>query len=538
MPDLPSPPTAQMPPIDDHYDELLASVRARFGKVTKDKPSLFTTRTSALYQVFLDAVPIELRQVNNCSVCRHFVNRYGGLVIVGSDGKARPALWDPETAPEPYKSAIRALAKVVAEAPIDGVFLSDEKVWGTPRTGDWEHIAVTPSKDLLHKPTVIKTNPQIMAEKRHDHETLLRGLEAFPIDIVKQAHSLLSTESLYRSEAVLGVAKWLLELHETRAATKNSRARDNLTWLAVARAPAGFCHVRSSMIGTLLEDLAAGMPFAEVKSRFAAKMHPLQYQRPQAAPTAGNLARAEKIVEALKSAGAMERRFARLGDIETLWVPKNAKPKEQKAGVFDHLKSAAKIAVDVDVPPVTMTWEKFQRTVLPEAESIEFFVPKSNQSYIGMVTAKHADAPPILQWDFEDRRNRVSSYVYAGGSPPARWNLKPDVYHPVTAIALQPWMWNPKKVLTHHGVGVIFILKDARDRDYKQGAGFFPGYLRSEYHEIRSTMEAYAQNAVVEGKDTAEACGISLVKGSTWNLDFRVTSKGGMRVVYRLDRWD
>ncbi|MDI1437481.1 hypothetical protein [Polyangium sorediatum] len=538
MSDLPSPPTAQTLPSDDHYDELLASIRACFEKRSKDKPSLFTTRTPSLYQVFLDMVPVELRQYNTCSACRHFVNRYGGLVVVDSDGKARPASWDPETAPEPYTSAIRALAKAVAEAPIDGVFLTDAKVWGTPRTGAWEHIAVTPSTDLLHKPTVIKTNPQLMAEKRHDHETLLRGLEAFSLDVVKQAHTLLSTESLYRSEAVLGVAKWLLELHEARRAAKNPRARDNLTWLAVARAPAGFCHVRSSMIGTLLEDLAAGMSFAEVKGRFAAKMHPLQYQRPQAAPTAGNLARAEKIVESLKSAGAMERRFARLGDIETMWIPKDPQPKGQKPGVFDHLKPAAKLAVDMDVPPVTMTWEKFARTVLPEAEGIEYFVPEANQSYTAMVTAKRADAPPLLQWDFEERRNRVSSYVYVNGSPPARWNLKPNVYHPVTAIALLPWMWNPQKVLSHHGAGVVFLLKDARDRDYKQGAGFFPSYLRSEYHEIRATMEAYAKDAVVEGNETAEACGLSLVKGSTWNASFRVTSKGGMRVVYKLDRWD
>jgi len=538
MSDLAAPPTAQAP-IDDHYDELLASIRARFAKITEKAPSLFSTTVRPLYDVFLDTAPAELRKVNTCATCRTFVNRYGGLVIVDSAGKTIPALWDPETAPEPYTSAIRALAREVAAAPIAGVFLSNEKVWGSPRTGDWEHIAVTPTKALVHKPSAIKTTAQVMAEKVQDHETLARALEAFSIDVVKQAEKLLSTESLYRSEACLGVAKWLRELHEARRAAKNALARENLTWLAVARAPAGFCHVRSSMIGTLLEDLAAGMPFAQVKSRFDAKMHPLQYQRPQAAPTAGNLARAEKIVETLKTAGAMERRFARLGDIETVWIPKEPPRDTKKPGVFDHLKAAVKASpADVDVPPVTMTWEKFARTVLPEAEIIEFFVPNKNESYVGLVTAKNADAPPILQWDFEDRRNRVSSYVYVDGSPPARWNLKPGVYHPVTAIALQPWMWHPEKVLSHRGAGVIFLLKDARDRDYKQGAGFFPGYLRSEYHEIRATMEAYANTAVVEGKDTAEACGISLMKGSTWNLNFRVASKGGLRVVYKLDRWD
>ena len=43
---------------------------------------------------------------------------------------------------------------------------------------------------------------------------------------------------------------------------------------------------------------------------------------------------------------------------------------------------------------------------------------------------------------------------------------------------------------------------------------------------------------MVEGKDKAEACGICLTKGATWNLTFRVTAKGGMRTTYTLDRWD
>lgn len=54
------------------------------------------------------------------------------------------------------------------------------------------------------------------------------------------------------------------------------------------------------MIGTLLDDIASGMSFDSVSRRFAEKMHPLQYQRPQAAPSAGNIAQAEKIVEKLE----------------------------------------------------------------------------------------------------------------------------------------------------------------------------------------------------------------------------------------------
>ena len=85
---------------------------------------------------------------------------------------------------------------------------------------------------------------------------------------------------------------------------------------------------------------------------------------------------------------------------------------------------------------------------------------------------------------------------------------------------------------------VFFILSGAYDVRYTSGAGFFPETLRSEYHGIRATIEAYARTAVIAGKDEATACGIGLSKGSgEWNHLFRVTSKGAA-VTYRLDRWD
>ena len=127
---------------------------------------------------------------------------------------------------------------------------------------------------------------------------VLTKLEPFDHSIrysLAQALKLLKSEALYRSEKVLGQAQWLYDLHRALPSRRN---RDHVLWRAVAAAPAGFCHPRSSMIGTLLEDLAAGMPFDDVSRRFAEKMHPLLYQRPQAAPSAGNIAQAEKIVAA------------------------------------------------------------------------------------------------------------------------------------------------------------------------------------------------------------------------------------------------
>ncbi len=84
------------------------------------------------------------------------------------------------------------------------------------------------------------------------------------------------------------------------------------------------------MIGTLLEDLTAGLPFAQIKAKFDAKMDALNYQRPAAAPAAGNIARAEKIIAKLKTEGSLDRRFARLDEIQKLWVPASSKGRREE----------------------------------------------------------------------------------------------------------------------------------------------------------------------------------------------------------------
>lgn len=544
------PDTASTTAIDGDFDALIAAVQRRFTALVADKHGaapLFLTDhldtpgtpgTPDLYDAFVAALPAALRPIYACAACRGFVRRFGGIVRVTPKGATESALWDPTQVAEPYVAAVAALADLVTRAPITGLFLATEAVWGRPRTGAWTHLAVTPPESLVFKPSPTRSQHQLVAEKLADHANLLRALEQFPLPLVVNAHTLLTTGSLYRAEKCIGPAQWLIDLHDRRAALRSARARDNITWLAVASAPAGFCHLQSSMLGTLLTDLAAGLPFESVRDRFAAKMHPLQYQRPTAAPTAGNIAQAEKIIEALRAAGALERRFATLADIEPLWSPTPQPEPDPPSGVFSHLKPKPSSPAAVEAPPVTITWDKFSRTVLPTAQTLEYWVPTDKQPYLGLVTASNLEAPPIIQWDRDTRRNPVTWYVYHGGSLPAQWNLEGGAYHPVTAVTLAPWMWSQPELSSHHGEKVVLILAGARDTTYTCGAGFFPEFLKSEYHPVRATLEAYARTAVVAGKDQASACGIVLQKGSTWNYRVRVTSRAGVRVAYILDRWD
>lgn len=524
---------------DADYATFLARFNVRFqDTIANGVEPLFTTDAEGLFEAYLQGFPEEggERQHHNCHACRHFIERFGSLVTIDEKGIAMPALFHGDGVHPHYALAFAAMARIVRKAKVTGVFLSAQATLGSPITGAWRHLSVTLPKSMLHTIRT-RTAGQAMAEKREDFINVSRALAEFPTALTEQALALLKTETLYQSERVIGPARWLHQLHEAREGAVN---RTNVTWRAVALAPAGFCHPRSSMVGTLLEDLAAGMKFEEVARRFASKMHPLQYQRPQAAPAAGAIAQAEKVVEQLGAAGSLARRFARPDEItDTVW---RAKPRAEAnaagGSVFGHLKAKGAPEIPLmDVPAITITWEKFSRSVLPEAESIEFHARAHADHYAALVTAANPEAPPILQWDSVERRNPFSWYVWTGGSSPEQWGLRCGGRFPVYAITLQPSMWGDTEGrFAHHGAGAIFLIEGASET-VMAGAALFPALLKSEFHGIRSVIEAYSKTAQIAGLKEPMACGIKLSKGHRWNHLFTVTAKG-RRVSYLLDRWD
>jgi hypothetical protein len=506
---------------------------------------LFTTNLEGLYEDFRESLPAGRRQHYNCRACRKFFDKFGGLVTIDQDGETRPLVWTHRPTSNFFHEAIDALYARVARARVTGVFLSSEPVWGMPENrspkssnsdGKWRHFHVKPTGLMIHRPSGLLTSEQVMAERLQDFGTLSRALDEFPIDLVRQAHTYLTSGALYRSEKCIGVAKWLLDLHESRDATKHKLRRENLVWRAVALAPPGFAHVRSTMIGALLIDLEAGKDFAEIKESFDSKLHPLQYQRPQAAPTDGQLAAAEAVVSKLASAGSLRRRYARLEEVipHAIWTPKVEDAKSD-GSVFGHLRNSSK-SKTVELPAQLMTWDKFSWTILPNAERIEFLTPGNPSNFFAFVTATDPDAPPILQWDREDRRNQVNWYLYNSGSFANHWGLSAGTFVDVTAIALQPSGWHETR--EHQGDGAFFLLAGAKDSGRHAGLALFPETLRAEYRSIRSAIEVYSKAGQLDGRDEASACGIAFQKNSNmWNGTFRVTSKGA-RISYRLDRWD
>lgn len=536
---------------NDGYETFLDDIKRRFNEVTEhNKIKLFTTDAKGLWEAFLNGLPQVARQHYNCRSCRRFIENFGGLLAMSEDGSAVSPLWNQFEVPLFFSTSVENMSQIVHNTQITGVFLSDTRVLGKPHDGEWEHIAIT-----LHHTQVsfskLYTAEQLMAEKVQDFETLQNALRAYSLDTIKQAVSILEADAVSRSEKSLGKAEWFLELAKKVKKARTSDQHNKLIWYAVATAPVGFTHIRSGVLGTLLDDIASGMmSFDVIKRRFDEKMRADRYQRPQAAPKAGNIKRGNEIIAKLGLERSLNRRYARIDELKLLWTPKRRSSGRQNnpissGGVFDNVKPRetqrfnARPTNNKPVPTVTMTWEKFAKTVLPKAHRIEYWAGNWRSGYAALVTAEDPTAPPIIQWDKENDRNPVSWYQYANGSVPSNWNLESDMYHEVTGITYQPSMWNEDESMKHQGKGVILILDGAKDRNHSQVSNaLFPEILRSELHEIRATIEEYSRNERLTGHADS-ACGIRLqaIGGGNWRAKVRVTTDLGV-AVYELDRWD
>lgn len=530
---------------DEHsegYRAMLDQLQKNFAKNTKGMTVLFSVATdkSALWNIYLKQFPIEDRQHYTCNECRKFFERYADLVTIDEAGNAKSVMFS--TAPKgEYAYIFKELRSAIEGGTVEKAFYTEEKKWGIPVTGKWEHFAVVPPEELVWENKYgLKTAYQQEAEKIADFKTMVRALVEYNADHLETAMTIIESDALYRGETVKGPAKWLQNVILQQNATKNPIRRHNLLWKAVATAPAGFARPRGTKVGTLLDDIVSGMDLKDVRARFAAIMDPNVHNRPQSAPSASNIKEAEKIVQSMGLASALKRRFATLADVQKMWAPRTVM-QGGTGGVFGHLtpKDAKKAEANLlNLPFKKMTLEKFVKTVVPTADDIEVYLNR-NMPFIALVTAAHPDAQPILQWDTPENRNPVSWYVYPNGSQPEQWGARTGVYARVTALTAGPAQWNSSIKLPQHGERLIFILDGVKDSNgEKVGLGLFPEYLIGELQPVRKTIEAYSGSGVIEGLRDASACGVTYTKGiNSGSLFVRVKSKSAIQNI-EIDRWD
>lgn len=401
---------------NDNYDVLRNNMVEFFNQAIAGGKKLFKTNADDLFETFLDGLPsAEARQHYNCNACRHFFNRYAGLVIIDEDGTMSSPIFNETISSKFFAKAVKNVLKEVLSSKVVGVYIPETTTLGYPTTGEWTHFYVKVPSGMVNRSRV-QTASQAMAEKREEFKMVIRALDDFSIDTANKALALIDSEALYRGERARPNIEWFKNLLESTSSVRNSDKKRNLIWLAVATAPTGFTHIRSNSAGTLLKDISDGLSTQSIVTRFKDLMS--NYMRSQSTPSENAMYEAEKLVAQLGIAESLPRRYAKYEEIPSfLWeggrntkvaLTNDGGKKLASGGVFGHLTAKSVEPEKFDLLTSVMTWDKFKRTVLPTADGIEALIDNPNR-FMALVTATNEDAPNILQWD-----NPFSWYYHGG----------------------------------------------------------------------------------------------------------------------------
>ena len=569
-----------------NFLEFANLVKEHFNKITENNGYLFTTNVPKkdLWHSYLDGfsteenkyfyetkiinyafMAIEKQKYHNCNCCKDFINKFGGLAVITEDYKVKSVLWSfieegVLNRDSIYYNSASNLNKLVSKSQINGVFLPKLDNLGVYKsyqyineelTNTWNHFNIS-IENNINCSKLFYPNKQYSDYKKQaiDHQgqairndlykVIALGLSEYSLETIKAAVTLLdSTEALYRQEEILPHAKWLFNLKQILEIQPLPSCKRNVIWKALASAPIGFCHVRSSMLVTLLDDIKAGLSYDVYSKKFKEKMSPLQYRRPQAKPSNGTITQAEKLFKELNLESSLKRRFATIDEIETIWKPKELIVKENKEkGIFDSLRETKEGLINNSLQNINggiITFIKFKKKVLPTADKIEINLLDIRYPFFVITTATDYDSKPILKWDSVEKRNPFSVYFYDKGANKAIFNLTTRGWYDITGISLRPNLWY-KEVDEDEIKEILFVIDNCKDLQ-NQALGLFPEILINDLHPIRSVIEAYSNTHKLDITDEPSACGIGLdtVNDFSIPLVFKVTS-GNSATIYKIDR--
>lgn len=284
---------------------------------------IFRVDAPGQFERFLSWFPEPNRQHYRCHACRTFFDQAAQLVLCDRDGRITPLCWNASTRRDGFFDIIHDLEVFVSHCQILRPYHNAgyRKFLGVAQTPPdrngyiWEHLyGVIPA---FHSSFPSKSS---QADFALLVETINRPGQSFDqkLRVAQQAIGLLESGAFPRAYLVLPMARWWHSLLQHWMILPH-RQRINALWHATVTAPAGYCHIKNTVLGTLLDDLSVGMDAWSARHRYSNKINPQQYQRPTAEPTGGQIDVAEKRIEELGIARSLERRFARFDEVPCLW---------------------------------------------------------------------------------------------------------------------------------------------------------------------------------------------------------------------------
>lgn len=359
----------------------------------------------ALVELYLASFPegtnpiFRTRTEHDGSYDKNVIRRIGNVVTI-KNGEIT-TVWDLKGLEYPYDVVAKALADRVRAATVNSLFRINERKLGHVETYEhingevltWNHFHATVANrhfDRSVSETIGAFNTTVAVFKR--------GLDELSPAAFDVALDLIDSNSVYRgAEFRKGVA----EFQKVQKAYRSMSEREQNAYLW-CNAGFPFARLRNTAVGTFLQDLSEGtMSIEAAVEAFGRKTDPTNYKRPTSIITKGMVDQAMKTIKELDLEPALERRHARLSDVnvnDVLWTSGSARA-VMKGGVQGLLEAEVTQRPSKDKPE-DISAADFFGGILPQASTLEVFVKNSMQKNLMSVTAPvHEDVNPLFKWD-------------------------------------------------------------------------------------------------------------------------------------------
>lgn len=373
---------------------------------------------------YVDAFPAEanpvvrVRRAHDCSSCRSFVKKLGGVVAI-ANGEVM-TIWD--SVPDdgsPYSIVAAKMADLVrdqaiahkffyAEGPTVGVDHNYEEDPEKPGSilFTWDHFVVPVTKGLTTKALIGKA----LGDADATAQVFGRGLRELSLDSIDTVLDLIAQNALYRGEEhKFALDKFRFQKVEF-ARLLTERQKELYVWETMEKLPESVSRLRNTAIGTAVISVQEGKPLEEVVHAFGSMM--VGYKRPTTSLnliTPKMLMAAQEEIEQQGLTSALYRRHAVLSDItvpNTLFVDRTTK---KAMGIFEELASkvpaSPKKLDHVDEVGI----DKFLSDILPTATSLEVMVEnKHSSNFVSLMAPTDSEAKSLFKW------GNPFSWTYAG----------------------------------------------------------------------------------------------------------------------------
>lgn len=454
--------------VNKEWEKYLDIINQRF----KDRciSHVYSVKSDDLFMLWLNNLPDEFQQHFSCNACKSFMRKFGGLVTIDDQYNVHSLLFGEfggvyDRAPEFFRQADEVVADHI-QSPvrtcqikpwIKSYFGEDDKnMWGNPGEGEYTHFHIF--KSLLneintHNVNLISYSHATDYSKEFGYalekvRMLSEAVGTYEMKEINMASKLFFSEQLKFPKKFGKQLKWFKNVKSKVDNADSYHHKQIILTKYATEAPLGFVHISSSPLGLLLKRLhiSDGNDIQDIIDEFNDVVDSSRYQRPTSVPSKAEVNAAERLFNDLNLENSLSRRFAKLEEVQKIWVPKEKEENHNEtSGIFSDLitkedleKENENMDSNIDLLPLNMNMRKFLEEFLPKIKNINVCITNNRRyNMTAFVTEAIENSEPIICWDSKEKRNPFSTYSYVNGSIAENWNLE-NGFHKVTGICRTP----------------------------------------------------------------------------------------------------